>query len=268
MNGARRAARPWIVWLARIGLAAHGAIYFLVGLVAARWVFLRRGGLVDKQQALVFVERQPLGHVLLAVIAVGLVGYVAWRLTQAVWDPERKGTWQRIGAAMVAIGYGGLAAFAWRRVVGERVRAGEDLRLGREAGADLLGWPGGRWVLAAIAAGVIAFAVYEVVRAVKELFLRQMRTEKMSAREIDWARRLGKVGTIARALVFAVLAVCVLDAAWAASAQRIEGMTCALRTIATGPGGRGLLAFTALGLMAYGLYMAAIEARFRRIAPP
>jgi Domain of Unknown Function (DUF1206) len=268
MLEARRAVRPWIVWLARIGLAAHGVIYFVVGLVAARWVFLRRGGLADKQEALVFVERQPVGHVLLAAIGVGLVGYVAWRLTQAIWDPERKGTWQRLGSAGIAIAYGGLAAFALRRVAGERVRAGGDLRVGREAGADLLGWPGGRWVLAAIAAAVIAFAVYEVVRAVKELFLEQMRTERMSAREIDWARRLGKVGTIARALVFATLAVGVLDAAWAANAQRIEGMTGALRTLAGGPGGRWLLAFTALGLMAYGLYMTAIEARYRRIAPP
>jgi hypothetical protein len=113
-------------------MTAQGAVYLLVGVLAAR------SGWGDKERALVFLQGQPLGELLLFAIAVGLLGYVAWRIAQALWDPEGEGWLKRIGSACIAVGYGGLAFFALRRVFGERPAPGGDVRVAREASWELL----------------------------------------------------------------------------------------------------------------------------------
>ena len=85
---------PWIEALARLGLAAKGIVYLLVGMIAARAALLHRGGPKNQAGALVEILHQPLGTALLTAIGVGLAAYVAWR-TVSGW----RGSGIRCGAS-------------------------------------------------------------------------------------------------------------------------------------------------------------------------
>lgn len=92
-DGARRAAReatPWIERVARFGYAAYGVVYVLVGVLAFQ-AALGGGKVAGQEGALQTVLLAPLGRVLLGLVAVGLLGYAAWRLFQGVLDPENEG---------------------------------------------------------------------------------------------------------------------------------------------------------------------------------
>ena len=94
-NHAKRQAEvhvaEWVETYARIGIAAKGVVYVLVGVLAAMAVFSAGGGNNGKEGAFRVILTQPFGQVLLGAVAVGLVGYVFWRMIQAFSDPDGYG---------------------------------------------------------------------------------------------------------------------------------------------------------------------------------
>lgn len=261
--------RPWIIALARAGMAAKGVVYFAVGAFAARSALLHRGKVMDKHQALVEIVRQPLGKVFLLAIALGLLAYVLWRLVEGLLDPEgfgtsAKGLARRAGSLGIAVIYGGLAVsamklFAWGQKPHSEV--GQSRALSRE----VLDLPWGEWLLGAIAIGVLIFGIVEIVRGVSGSFLKKL-TRGMTAGQARWAARLGRVGLIARGAVFGIIGGFGIAAARAADERHVQGLDGALRAVAR-TGGGWVLAAVGLGLAAYGVYML-FEARFRHVTPP
>ncbi|MBD1907166.1 DUF1206 domain-containing protein [Funiculus sociatus GB2-A5] len=81
----------WIEQLARFGYAAKGVVYFIIGLLAIPVAFGSDSKTADTSGALDTIVAQPFGKFLLALIAFGLMGYVLWPLTQALFDPEHQG---------------------------------------------------------------------------------------------------------------------------------------------------------------------------------
>ena len=83
---------PWIESLARVGYTAKGILYITIGYLAAKAGLGQGGSVTDTGGAMRQVKHASLGQPLLLVIAVGLLGYAAWRLVEAITDPERRGT--------------------------------------------------------------------------------------------------------------------------------------------------------------------------------
>src|SRR5688572_30309537 len=83
---------PWIEKLARLGFAAKAVLYITIGVLASA-AALRLGGTPAQGQrgAMGTIVDAPLGRGLLAVMAVGLFGYAAWKFVDAIMDPERNG---------------------------------------------------------------------------------------------------------------------------------------------------------------------------------
>ena len=79
--------------------------------------------------------------------------------------------------------------------------------------------------------------------------------------------KLGIAGFLARAFVFAMIGFFLLFAALNARSSEAKGFAGALRVIQHQPYGSFLLAITAAGLLAYGVYGIA-EGAYRRITPP
>src|SRR5918998_419033 len=88
----KQATKPWIVRLARLGFAAKGAVYIIVGLLASHAALGRGGGTTDPRGALHTIAARSYGSFLLALVAIGLIGYALWRFVEAWVDPEGKGT--------------------------------------------------------------------------------------------------------------------------------------------------------------------------------
>jgi hypothetical protein len=264
-----RAARPWIERFARYGYAAKGVVYVLIGSLTALGAFRVGGnGPTDSRGALTEIVRQPYGRVMLGVIAAGLAGYALWRITQALRDTEDKGTsWKglaiRAGYACLGVVYAGLGFSAVRLVLGGGAGAGSD-EVTRGWTAVALMFPLGQLLVGLAGLSVIGFGLWQCYKAFTARFCRKWKRHEMHEHAHGLAMRAGQVGLVARAVVFFIIGLFLIQAAWLARAEEARGLGGALRTLEQQPYGPYVLGAVALGLVAYGLYMF-VEARYRRM---
>jgi len=251
---------------ARIGFAARGLVYILIG-----WFALdvaRHGGQpMDNQGALGTLANAPLGHVLMAVCAVGFAGYAVWRLTEAIADPEgrsrtMKGRFERTGYAVSGVVHALLAVAAGRLALRQsRAEAGSPGDRNAESwSAWLLDQPGGPMLLALVGAGFFAVAAAQAVKAYKARF-DELGGDVPAPLYVRWA---GRCGYAARALIFAIIGWFLISAATHHDADRAGGLGEALAQLRDQPEGSAILAVTACGLALFGIF-SLIEARYRRI---
>lgn len=256
--------------LARLGFAARGIVYLLVGWFAIDAAFRGSGGGVgDNQGAIASLADEPFGEVLLAVMALGLAGYAVWRLAEAISDPERigdsaKGAFRRAGYAISGIAHLVLAWTAIRLAlhVGEQTSG----RVGGEESAQgwtgwLLNQPMGQVLVGLVALGLLAAAAQQAAKAWSGSFAKEL---SGGTPVPDHVCTMGRLGYGARALVFTLIAFFFVIAAWASDADEAGGMAQALATLQQQSGGQFMLAATGLGLIAFGFF-SFVEARYRRI---
>ena len=263
-----RSAAPGIVLLARAGYAAKGLVYIVIGALAAR-VAVRSGGeTTDQHGAIRTIGDGPFGAIALVVIAVGLLGYTAWRLVAAVTDAEGDGSdatslGKRLASAARGLAYGALGLYALR-AVGRRGASddGAESRT-RDWTARLLDLPFGRALVVAIGIGVIAFAAYQVYRATSDKVKKHLDLTE-AASKADWIIRLGRFGVAARGVVFALIGAFLVKAGLQRDSREAGGIAQSLDAVAGAPFGQLALGIVALGLVAYGVYQLA-TARYRRI---
>lgn len=263
-----RDARPERVmeWLARLGYASRGLVYLVIGVLAVMTAAGAGGGTTDPEGALVAIQGQPLGTAMVAVLALGLFGFMVWRLVQAVHDPDGHGH----GAKGLAI-RGGLAISGVVSLLLAGTAASMAFGWGGGGGGDsardwtawLMSQPFGRWAVAAVGLGLVGAAVVTIGKAWRCTFLRYVRLDGDTAR---WAVPVCRFGLAARGVAFALVAWFLLSAAWEARSGEARGLGAALHSLLEQPFGPWLLGLVALGLVAFGIYNW-ILARFRQIGP-
>ena len=74
----------WVATLARLGYATIGVVYLMIGTLATQAALGTGGAIADTRDVLVTIARQPFGRVLLGLTALGLSGYVLWRLSPSL----------------------------------------------------------------------------------------------------------------------------------------------------------------------------------------
>ena len=259
---------PWTERLARIGYAAKGVVYIVVGVLATMTALGIGGEAKGTQGAMRSIARQPFGRIMLSIVAFGLVAYVIWRWVQAITDADDKGTKAkgialRLGYAGSGFIYAGLALSAARIVFGAR----EDGRPGAAQSwtATMMTLPYGNWLITLAALGVMGYGVYQCYKGYTAKFRKRLKVGEMSERGRLWATRSGRFGFIARGIVFLIVGGFLIQAAWYDDSSKAKGLDGALQNLIQQPFGPWLLGGVALGLVAYGLYML-VEARYRRIA--
>jgi hypothetical protein len=264
----RAAARSgWVERCARLGYGAKGVVYAIIGTLALRLALGQGGRTTDSQGALDSVARQPFGKFLLALLAVGLVGFVVWRWVQAFLDPEHQGTrGKALAKRLLYFGsgalYAGLAITAVQRVLGSAQQGAHGTR---HWTARLLEQPLGQVLVALVGVGVIAYAVKEFHSAYTTRFRRRLDLQRLSPRRAHTAVQLSRFGLASRGAVFLLMGGFFLLAALHSNPGEAKGLGETLATLARQPHGAVLLGLTAAGLLAYSLYLF-IEARYRRIA--
>lgn len=274
---ARRAADdPWVERLFRAGLVAKAVLYAVVGLLALGVAFDAGGRTTDTSGALRTLAGQPFGRVLMVLLAVGLLGYAAWRIAQAVLDTDDEGddasgALARLGAAGSAVIHLGLMVVAIRLAAdgGSGSAASGGSGSGGSGGsaqeqqttAGVLDWPAGRWIVLAAAVVVIGVGVYNVYEGISKGFMEKMRVSGSRRRVVE---RLGVVGHVARGVVFGLAGVFLAKAAIEYDPDEAVGLDGALAELAGRPYGQLLLGLVAAGLVAYALTCLA-WARYREV---
>ena len=271
INRAALHAGPAITATARLGYAAKGVVYVLVGGLAFLAAVSSRGATTGSRGALRSLLEQPYGRVMLTLVAIGLAAYALWCFVRAVVDPQRDGTDAKgIGKRAFHFGKGiihaGLVAAAVGMIRGS-TRAADDGDSVRDWTAWLMAFPLGVWLVGIAGLAVVGYGARQIYRGWcadldKRLSLGRM--NPAAARSTVWFSRFG---IAARGLVFGIIGLFLVVAAYRHNPREVKGVGEALGTLARQPYGPYLLAAVSLGLVAYGGYQF-ILARYRRIERP
>ena len=253
--------------LARFGYVAKGFVYGAIGILALLAAFSIGGKTTDTTGALQTISAQPFGKILLALIAFGLVGYVIWRLIQAIKDPrdkgnDAKGLFTRLGYLLSGISYAGVAVNAALLAMGSGSNSSGNSK--QDWTATVMAQPMGRWLVGLAGAITIGLGFWRLYEAYKTKFRKKLSLNELSLQQQNWLVNISRLGIGARGVVFVIIGFFVLQAAHQYDPEKVKGLDGALLTLSQQPFGKVLLAAMALGLVSYAIYLL-LQARYRRI---
>ena len=257
--------KAWLIWAARLGYAACGFIYVVIGLVAIAVALGLRDEPTTSRGVMQFLSRQPFAPLMLAALGIGLTGYAALNVTGAISDPERRGltiSGLMLRAIDIATGalYVTLAFGALGHLVGDSSN-----RYTAEAFAEkLLANPFGPALLGLFGVSLLISAGYLLMRAITEEFGHMLDRRQLSSRIRAAIGIAARAGTAARAVVFGICGILSIHAAFSHSSYRVTDVDDALTAIGSAAFGPLLLGFMGLGFVAYGLYQLG-KARYQRV---
>jgi uncharacterized protein DUF1206 len=265
VKGRRAGQSPWVERLGRVGLVAKGVLYAVVAILAVNVALGGRDESPDRHGALHAIAEQPFGRGLLTLLAAGLAGYALWRLAQAIFDRDLegegpKGLAKRGASLAKGLWYGALCVLTVSTIFDEESGSSNE----QKTTAGVFEWPAGRYLVYAAGLAFLGASVFNGYRAVTCKFNKKLKTGEMGEAEETAATGVGILGHLARMVVFALVALFLLKAAWQFDAKEARGLDGALLEIAQAPYGGLLLGGVAVGLFAYALYCF-VQARYRKI---
>jgi hypothetical protein len=233
-------------WLARLGYAARGLTYILLGYLALGTRIKPGEG---NSAALEMLREVPFGTLVLYLMTLGLVGYVLFKLGSALGDIQNRGTdargvARRIGDGASAVGYSVLAYAALQLALG--ARQGAENGQTQEAARTVLDWSFGEVVIGLVGVGFIAGAFMQAKEAVTGKFMQGVTQEAPRAIEA-----IGRAGHAARAVVFGLIGWSLIQAAWFASGSRAMGLGDALLSLRENG---ELYTLVSIGLILFGAF--------------
>lgn len=245
-------------WFARSGLFARGVVYAIVGALSIKLALGDGGKATDQQGALQALAKQSFGMLLLVTMAIGLAGYASWRLSSAALN-RGDDLKERASAALSGVAYLVLCVTAIKIVAG----AGGGSNDPGKATGGVLGWPGGQYIVGAVAVVIMAEGVAQLVKGLGRGFLDDSDCSSMGERGKQAFTALGVVGYTARAVVFGLIGYFLLRAAIDFDADKAIALDGALAKLVKADYGKYLLGLVAAGLIAFAAYAIA-DSRYRR----
>lgn len=247
-----------IMRMAQAGLVAKGIVYVLLGIIAFMAAFELGGQSTndaDRSGVLGELKDLPAGTTLLALVAVGLVCYTLWRGLQAFrphhGEQEIKLT-KRVRYFFSALTYGGVALTAGRLLLYNRQNSGSSGN--QKLASNLLHQSYGQWLLGGAALVMVGVGIYQLHYGLSEKYRKHVQGLSLSSPASSLLLRAGKVGYVARGIVWLVIAWLLLKAALHANAAEAGDTSEAFRFIESSTAGSLLLGALGLGLVAYGVF--------------
>lgn len=244
--------------IARVGFAAHGGVYVLLGVLALVLAVTGRRQETDQKGALEELTQHAGGWVLLLAIALGLSVYALWQLSRIPSADDAK---DRLDAGFSALANALLAATAFSVLFSGQ----QSSQANRQQAwtARVMSASGGRWLVGAVGVVVAVVGVVLAVRGLRRSFADDLDFAGVDPRIEQTVLALGVVGAVARGVVVTTAGALVLTAAIQFDPKKARGLDEALRTLRDTPFGPYLLGVVAAGLLAFGLYGLA-EARYHQ----
>ena len=260
-------ANPFLKQYILLGYAAKGVIYFLIGVLAIEAAILPERKAVGTYKALKYLSGQPLGSILLCLLAFCLGGYVLRRFLQAIVYPGHSpgfswtSVFQRTGYIMSSISYAGVAYSALSIVF----KLGKYNDTIKESVEKLFLHPIGEYIVFIGGVGVVGVGLGYLYGAYTGSYVSKFTSDNMDSRLKYCAKLMGKLGIAFRGIAFVVTGVCLTIASIVSDSDFAGGLQNAFQILADRPLGWLWLGSIGSGFMAYGMYMLA-AARYRRYA--
>lgn len=262
-------AKGWVKRLARFGLAAKGMVYLLSGLLAllgALSIGGHKGEAADKSGVFSFVYEQPMGKVLLAIIAIGLLCYAAWRLIQGIRDTEQKGSdlkglAKRGSYIFRGLLYVSVALFAAKVALYHTTGSGDS---NKKLAGELMDKPFGQVLVGIIAIIMFISGIVQLFNAFSGKYKKYVEQARHKNHITSLLIKSGRLGYVARGIVWFIIGWLFLRAAIEASPGKAGGSSDVFKWLQSWDHGDMLLAIVAAGLVCYGLFMF-LRARYQPI---
>jgi Domain of Unknown Function (DUF1206) len=249
--------------LGRAGFAARGLMYIVIGWIALQIAFGHSRQQADRTGALHELSSTPFGQAALWILVVGFIGMTLWRLSEAIWPTgEGRKASARVLALAKAVIYAVIAYGVLKYAIGLGAPQSSN-KQSVDLTATLLRYTGGQVLVVVIGLVLIGAGLYLGYEAWREHFLKDMQLGQLKTRTRKIVEWLGRIGGVARGIVFITAGVFLVVAAVEAKPGQAKGIDSSLRVLATTPAGPWLLALVAIGLIMFGLF-SCCEARFRR----
>ncbi|TRO66407.1 DUF1206 domain-containing protein [Christiangramia sabulilitoris] len=237
---------------ARFGMAAKGAVYCLIGVLTALAAFGQGGEQTGGKGAMQYLAQQSYGQILLAILGIGLLGYVFWRMYQVFANPkglddDAKGYGKRIAYFISGIIYGGFAFYAFKLAFGSNSGSSGSMM------GSLMSGSNGDTIAIIIGIGMAIKAIYDLYRAYSNKFREEVEEAGMDEKEQKLLINAGKFGHTSRGAVIGLMAYLTLQSGLA-SGSKVSTQTDAFSYIQN-EFGSIVLGIVAIGFVGYGVYM-------------
>ncbi len=245
----------WLDVAIRAGLVAYGVVHLLIAWLAVQLAFGEKEDSASNGGALNYLAQQPLGKVLVWLIAVGMLLLVVWRLLEFAFgfaeESDEKKRWRKRAASLAkGVIYGALGVSAVRTAMGSgSSKDGTD-----GPTATIMQWSGGQLIVGAIGLAIIAYGLTLIVRGWTEKFREHLDAQGQSGKDGSAFVTLGKAGYIAKGIAISIIGGLFGYAAITHEAKKSGGLDQALKTVLEQPFGPVLLTAMGLGFGAYGLF--------------
>jgi hypothetical protein len=257
------AVSRWVWRLAQLGYAAKGLLYVIIGGTTALAAMHVGGRVIGMRGALNLLVTRPFGRLAVALVAVGLIGFILRRFVQ-IFVPPTKGmrprpiTWvlRRAGYALSGLGHIGIVLTALQLVLGLVVARPSGQTAARDWLARLLVWnPIDGWLPLLAGLAVLGVAIVHFYLAVSRRFRVDLTLDRMSERMKRVAFACGIAGHTALGVAFLIVGLFLVYAGWFVEEVEARRVSDVLSRLEAQPFGAWLLIAIAAGLAAYGLYL-------------
>ncbi len=240
----------WVVPVMRVGYAARGAVYIVVGGLALSAAF--HGGEAEgTTSALAQLRNEPWGIPMLWAISVGLFAYAVWRLIDSFLDledygSEAKGLIARAGQVVTGLIHGAIGVSVAGLALGQSSGGGDSAT---DWTAKVMTWPYGPTIVICTGLVTLGAGIFYAHKGLTGKYKRALRVTPLTER-LD---PVMKYGFVAQGAVVGIIGVLMVYAGFTTDPQEAGGVGTALGQLSGVAYGRVLLGVVALGLLAFAL---------------
>jgi hypothetical protein len=251
--------------LTRGGLVGYGVIHLLFAWLILQIAFDSSSTDGDQSGALHHLAEEPFGTFLILVIIIGLVAMTIWQLLAAAIGHRAERGRHRLYERAVS---GGRALFylyfVWTGIKVLRGKSASSADTQQKASEDLMVSGGGRITVGLAGLAIAAIGIGLVIYGVQKKFMKHLKTSQMDAKTRMLSTRLGITGYAAKGAAYGIAGVLFLLAAVQYDPDKARGLDATLSVLSQQSYGPWLLALTALGIAAYGLF-SMVQSRYRKV---
>jgi hypothetical protein len=198
----------------------------------------------------------------LPLLAVGLLCYSIWRFVEAAkYANGADKKWKKVVRYILSgLLYLAISFSAFRMVFTKAEENGDSQQ---KFASELLSKPYGQWLLGIAALVIAGIGIYQIYYGLSEKYRKHVQKLTLHDKASSLMLTAGKIGYLARGLVWIIISYLMMQAAIAASSAKAGDTGEAFKASEGSPIGPYLPAALGIGLMAYGVFNF-IRAKYER----